>query len=426
MRNDLLWIAACAGCAAALTVFLSAGGVKPLQSAMQWTSTQAQTAAIFFVQSISAAQIQDEYRSVPVSRSLSGVPEVAVPAERVRVLIVAGHQPEKGGTEFGGVREREVVADIVDALVELLSQNPHYEAMAARTKTAWNPILQSYFDTHKLEIDTFMQSQKTQMESRLADGSILPQADTVYHLTVPSAAAIQLYGINKWASDNRYDITIHLHINDDAEHRPRVAGKYNGFAVYIPDHQYSNAEASRAIGEKIAARLNAYHATSTLPIEDAGVVEDQQLIAIGSNNTADGAALLIEYGYIYEPQFQSSSIRQLAIADYAFQTYLGLQDFFDDPIVTTYGSVSFPYDWTKVTGARNEKGPSVYALQAALRHLGYYPPTGRSFSDCPISGVAGPCTRAAITAYQKAHSLAGTGRLGPETRAILEKELATP
>lgn len=426
MRNDLLWIAACAGCAAALTVFLSAGGVKPLQSAMQWTSAQAQTAAIFFVQSISAAQIQDEYRSVPVSRSLSGVPEVAVPAERVRVLIVAGHQPEKGGTEFGGVREREVVADIADALVELLSQNPHYEAMAARTKTSWNSILQSYFDTHKLEIDTFMQSQKTQMESRLADGSILPQADTVYHLTVPSAAAIQLYGINKWASDNRYDITIHLHINDDAEHRNGVAGKYNGFAVYIPDHQYSNAEASRAIGEKVAVRLNAYHATSTLPVEDAGVVEDQQLIAIGSNNTADGATLLIEYGYIYEPQFQSSSIRQLAIADYAFQTYLGLQDFFNDPIVTTYGSVSFPYDWTKVTGAKNEKGHEVYALQAALRHLGYYPPTGRSFSDCPISGAAGPCTRAAITAYQKAHSLAGTGKLGPETRAVLERELATP
>lgn len=393
---------------------------------MQWTSTQAQTAAIFFVQSISAAQIQDEYHSVPISRSLSGVPEAAVPAEKVRVLIVAGHQPEKGGTEFGGVREREVVADIADALVELLSQNPHYEVMAARTNTSWNPILQSYFDTHKLEIETFMQSQKLQMENYLADGSILPQADTVYHLTVPSAAAIQLYGINKWASDNRYDITIHLHINDDAEHRPRVAGKYNGFAVYIPDHQYSNAEASRAIGEKIAARLNAYHATSTLPIEDAGVVEDQQLIAIGSNNSADGAALLIEYGYIYEPQFQSSSIRQLAIADYAFQTYLGLQDFFDDPIVTTYGSVSFPYDWTKVTGAKNEKGPEVYALQAALRHLGYYPPTGRSFSDCPISGAVGSCTRAAITAYQKAHSLAGTGKLGPETRAVLERELATP
>jgi hypothetical protein len=295
--------------------------------------------------------------------------------------------------------------------------------MVARSKSAWNPVLQNYFDTHMLEIETFEQSQKAQMANYIASGNILSDSDQVYHNSIDTPAALQLYGINKWASDNAYDITLHLHINDYAGRRLSVLKAYNGFAVYVPDHQYSNAEASKAIGEAIAVRLNAYHATSTLPKEDAGIVEDQQLIAIGSNNSASDASLLIEYGYIQESQFQIASVRPLAIADYAFQTYLGLQDFFKDPITATYGSVSFPYDWTKVTGAKNEKGPEVYALQAALHYLGAYPPIGKNFNDCPVSGMAGPCTRLAVLQYQRSHGLEATGMLGPQTRAALTRDL---
>ncbi|MCR4275800.1 MAG: N-acetylmuramoyl-L-alanine amidase, partial [Candidatus Parcubacteria bacterium] len=377
-------------------------------------------------QSITAVQIQNNYHSVPVANLATATVSTTTSAKRVRVLIVPGHQPTSGGTEFGGVKERDVASDIANALAGLLSQNPHYDVMVSRSTTEWNPILQNYFDTHMPEIEAFTQSQKAQMQGHLADGSILPAADQVYHDTAPSNAAYQLYGINKWTSDNGYDITLHLHINDDSEHRAGVAGEYSGFAVYVPDHQYSNAVASKTIGEAIALRLSAYHATSTLPKEDAGVVEDQELIAIGSNNSADDAALLIEYGYIYEPQFQESSIRPVAVADYAYQTYLGLQDFFKDPILTTFGSVSFPYDWTKVAGTTKEKGPGVYALQEALHYLDYYPPKGKNFSDCPISGVVRDCTRASIKEYQRARGLPATGVIGPETSAALFYDTAKP
>lgn len=413
MRHELLRLAAYTGCVSSIVIFLAVGGATPLSG----TVARAQAAAAFFVTSITAAQIQDTYRSQ------TSILATTTPAKKVRVLIVPGHQPDSGGTVFRGIQERDVVVNIADALATLLEQNPHYEVMVARTKTAWNPILQKYFDTNALEIDTFEQSLAAQMQNHLADGSILSEADQVYHNSTPSVTARQLYGINKWASDNTYDITLHLHINDYAGRRMSITDEYNGFAVYVPDHQYSNAEASKAIGEALAVRLNAYHATSTLPGEDAGVVEDQQLIAIGSNNTASAASLLVEYGYIQESQFQIASVRPLAIADYAFQTYLGLQDFFKDPIATTYGSVSFPYDWTKVTGAKNEKGPEVYALQAALHYLGYYPPAGKSFNDCPVSGRAGTCTRSAIMRYQRAHHLEATGGLGPKTRSALTRDL---
>lgn len=426
MRNELVWYAAFTGCVASFIMFFAANGVVPLRAGTEWISQEAQAAAVFFVQSITVAQIQSDYHGVQVSAPVtaSTTTTAAVPGKKVKILIVPGHQPDVGGTVFGGVLERDLVVDIADALAGLVSQNLHYEVMVSRSRTAWNPILQTYFDTHALEIETFRQSQTLQMQRYLADGSLLPEEDQVYHNAAPAAAVLQLYGINKWANENDYDITLHLHLNDYARRRRGTAGEYDGFAVYVPDHQYSNAAASKAVGEAIAARLAAYHATSTLPKEDQGVVEDQELIAVGSNNTADGAALLIEYGYIYEPQFQNASVRPVAVADYAYQTYLGLQDFFKDPPLPTYGSVSFPYEWEKVTAKKGERGPSIYALQAALRHLGYYPPAGRSFSDCPVSGVAGGCTTAALKEYQRAHGLEAVGVLGQKTRAALEQDLA--
>lgn len=382
-----------------------------------WIVAEVRAAAVFFVPSITVGELNDTYRSA--------APSPLVAAEKVRVLIVPGHQPQKGGTEFNGIYERDIVVDIADALAALLLQNPHYEVTVARSKSAWNPVLQTYFDTHVLEIDTFRQSQAAQMADRIADGSILPQADQIYHTTTSSEAALQLYGINKWASDNQYDIALHLHLNDYAGRRRVTEDSYTGFAIYVPNRQYSNAEASHAIGEAIAVRLNAYHATSTLPREDVGVVEDMELIAIGSNNSVDAAAMLIEYGYIYEPQFHDASVRMLAVQEYAFETYLGLQDFFKDPTPSMYGSSAFPYDWSGVEAKKGERGPGVYALQSALRSLGHYPPKGRTFSDCPISGKVGPCTTASIREYQTAKGISATGIIGPRTREALEQDTRT-
>jgi N-acetylmuramoyl-L-alanine amidase len=418
MRDNLLWAAAYAGCTAAVVIFFNAGGVASLQR----VSREMQTAAVFFVTSITVGQIQNDYEGVQVADPVTGVSAPA-PSKKVRILIVPGHQPDTGGTEFRGVLERDIAVDIADALAELLAQNPHYDVIVARTKTAWNPVLQNYFDAHAADIEAFRQSQKAQMQNYLASGSILPAADQVYHNSTSGDAALQLYGINKWASDNGVDITLHLHINNDDEHGAGAVGNYDGFAVYVPDRQYSNAEASKVIGSAIAARLNAYHATSTLPKEDAGVAEDQKLIAVGSNNSASDAALLIEYGYIYEPQFLKPSVRAVAVTDYAYETYLGLQDFFKAPAPFPFGSVSFPYDWSEVDTAGRNSGPGIYALQAALHYLGYYPPAGKSFSDCPVSGMTGPCTRAALSAYQTTHGLEATGALGPQTQAKLEFNL---
>lgn len=422
MRNDLLYLAAYTGCVASVLVFLISGGSVPLQQSAAWMAKEVQSASVFFVTSITAAQIQNTYAGTQRVDPLTGVVTPA-PSKKVRILIVPGHQPTEGGTEFRGVWERDVVVDIADSLAALLAQNPHYDVMVARSKREWNPLLQSYFDTQATAIETFMQSQKAQMAQHIIDGNVNAEFDQVYHLTTSTQGALQLYGINKWANENSYDITLHLHINDDAERRPRFPGKYSGFTIYVPERTYSNAAASRSVGEALAVRLNAYHATSTLPKEDRGILEDRELIAIGSNNSADGVSLLIEYGYIYEPQFQSATVVPVAVADYAFSTYLGLQDFFKDSTSSKTGSLAFPYDWSTVTQKKNESGPGIYALQAALHHLGFYPPAGKLFSDCPVSGKFGSCTKTALEAYQSARGLEATGQLGPQTRAALSRDL---
>jgi N-acetylmuramoyl-L-alanine amidase len=415
----LVWATLLTGIVATSLVLSLWGLPQALRTPAFWLAQQTQAAAVFFVPSITISDISADYHG--------SIPSPISAQKKVKILIMPGHQPDTGGTSYDGVYERDVVVDIANTLSNLLSQNPHYEVMVARTKDAWNPTLLDYFTNHALEIETFRESQIAQMASHLADGSILPQADKVYHLTTTSDAALELYGINKWASDNHYDIVLHLHINDYAGRRGVPADAYSGFTIYVPNHQYSNASASLAIGQALARRLNAFHATSTLPLENTGVVEDQDLIAIGSNNSVDSAALLLEYGYIYEPQFQHPNVWPSAATDYAYQTYLGLQDFFGDPVAHTSGSLSVPYTWQPGAPRLGESGPAIYALQTALHTLDYYPPPLMTFSSCPLSGVFGTCTRKALENWQRAQGLTVTGTLTSETIAALESALgATP
>lgn len=411
MSRALLPAAALTGAVASSIIFViaSVGASSPF-AFVAHVEGRFQAAAVFFVHSITVEKLRSDYAALNLPAASSTSP--------MRILIVPGHEPDLGGTAFGGMYERDVAVAIADNLAALLARNPHYAVMVARTKDAWHPILQSYFDTHANDIEAFRQAQTLSMQSHIAAGDILPQADQMYHNTAPSITIEHLYGINKWTSENHYDLTIHLHVNDYAGRPYNKAGTYSGFAIYVPNHQFSNGPASIAVGKAIAARLNANHATSTLPAEAAGVIEDQDLIAIGSNNSADDAALLIEYGYIYEPQFVTASVRPVALEDYAYETYLGLQDFFHDPI-PSLGTDAFPYDWSKVSGYRGETGPGIYALQAALHREYFYPPMGRSLSDCSLSGKFGPCTRDSVVAYQKAHHITPTGILGPATRAAL-------
>ncbi|HYD93177.1 MAG TPA: N-acetylmuramoyl-L-alanine amidase [Candidatus Paceibacterota bacterium] len=354
--------------------------------------------------------------------ALAAFPETTSPEDlrakyqngTVRILIMPGHEPTYGGAEQNGLRERDIAVQISNKLAELLRTNPRYEVTVARDTASWHPDLDTYFEEEWKDIQTFVKTKKRAMERMVRRGDVEDRSFEVAHNTAATDVAYRLYGINKWANEEGYDLAIHVHLNDN------VGAEFqSGFAVYVPDQQYGNARASRAVGEAIAFELNDFNATSTLPIENHGIVEDQDLIALGAFNTADFASLLVEYGYIYESKIAHPEARSVVFDDMAYQTYRGLQDFFGDP-VSGDNTLALPFAWTVDSLVVGSSSPQAYALQAALHRLGFYPPQGQLLIGCPISGYVGECTIQALKAFQAAKGLEQTGSIGPRTKAALQ------
>ncbi|MDE1971230.1 MAG: hypothetical protein KGI50_06690 [Patescibacteria group bacterium] len=140
-------------------------------------------------------------------------------------------------------------------------------------------------------------------------------------------------------------------------------------------------------------------------------MDDPELIAIGANNTSDAASMLIEYAYIYEPQLIDPNLRNMAIKDLAFQTYLGLQDFFDPTealkLSKPYDTLILPHTWTESLSGRGAPSQDVFALQTALTYENLYPPYNKTKNDCPRSGVMGSCTKASLQLFQNKYGIIG-------------------
>lgn len=162
-----------------------------------------------------------------------------------------------------------------------------------------------------------------------------------------------------------------------------------------------------------------------MPKETDGIIEEQELIAIGSYNTLDAPSMLIEYGYIYEPQFADKNVRDSTFRDLAFQTYLGIQDFFGsgNDVSLTYDTLMLPYKWeNNINRNTLDKNP-VLALQSALIIEGLYPPREKNKNDCPRTGKFGPCTIEALSTFQKKYGISGENEMvGEQTKKILNEK----
>lgn len=370
-------------------------------------------ASVLFKESKSVSFIKDKYKKA--SRK----------GEKVKILIVPGHEPQFGGTEYGDAIERDMAVVIGENLKSFLKQNKNFDVQITRDFMNWNPELNKYIVDNWEEIKKWKQQKKDEVAVNISNGA-LERRQEVVHNKALDAVALRLFGINKWANDKDFDIIIHIHLND-APRSAHSPSKYSGFAVYIPDSQYSNAKASRALGEIFWKRLSLWFSPSDLGLEGGGLIEDQDLIAIGASNTVDGASVLVEYGYIYEPQFQSKDIRTAILKELAYQTYLGIEDFFiesksDDKNSILKTSI-VPYFWSKELDL-GSKGSDVLSLQYALSVKDHYPPKERTLRNCPLSGFFGECTKDALIDFQKNYLndedfVNESGKLGEKTREKL-------
>jgi len=355
---------------------------------------------------------------------------------KVNVLIVPGHEPDFGGAEYRDIKERNITVKIGEDMQGFFNSpaaDNRYSVNITRDSQDWDPIFKSYFAAQWPTIADWVKQHEQVMTSYIANG-LVSRVTNVYHNDAPTDVALRLYAINKWIDENNVDIAIHIHINDNPGHPAGEPGKYSGFVIYMPEKQYSNAPAARAVADSVFKRLSRYFPVSDLPEESAGEVEDQDLIAVGSNNTSEAASMLIEYGYIYEPMFATPAMQDIVSKELAYQTYLGVQDFFGKENDPTDGGASssvatLPYQWN--TDEYQSKSPlsttpmpDIFAMQIALENMNYYPPAGFSGNDCPLTGIFGPCTMKALTAFQKDNGVTGENFFGPETRAIFNQRFA--
>ncbi len=344
---------------------------------------------------------------------------------KVRILIVPGHDEEFVGTSYRGVKEADLNVEVAQELYNRLSQDPRFDVLLTRTKEGYTSLFSNYFLQNRTAIQEFIAQKKDEMIAKLENGSIT-QIDGVPHNNAPTEVGIRLYGINKWANENNIDIVYHIHFNDNPN-RPRDnPGPYQGFVIYVPERQYAHAAVSQEFGRAMFGELNKYYPQSNLARENAGVAEDQELIAIGASNTVtNSATVLAEYGYIYEPQFLNPVIRTGVIKDMAFQTFLGFHRFFGDQsdYRGKFDTTLLPYSWTSNLKEGILYNPDVLRLLAALRKEGLYPVAAMDRNDCRMTGHFDPCTKRALIAFQKKYKItsdpAVLGTFGPRTRQKL-------
>lgn len=357
--------------------------------------------AVFLVQSSSPDKMRGKFKVAEKG------------GEKIKVLIVPGHEPDFGGAEYGAIKERELNLQVAENIKKLLTDEGEYDVTLTRNSDGWNKELLEYFNTKMDDVVSWKNNQRLEM-AQMVNEKKISRMDNPYHMVARSDVANRLYAINKWATEKGFDLIIHIHFNDDPARWKNGTGKYTGFSIYVPERQYSNSNTSQSIASFLFLRFSRYGSVSDLPQETSGVVEDQDLIAIGSYNTLDAPSVLLEYGYIYEAQLNNPETRKAFLNEYAHQTFWGIENFFGSS--NSYPDTTFlPYKWEGDTDSLD-----IVALQISLMRLGYYPPSGKTRNDCPVTGKIGPCTKEALINFQKEKGIKGaSGEFGPLTKKEL-------
>jgi hypothetical protein len=246
----------------------------------------------------------------------------------IAILVVPGHDNEFWGTEYRGVREADLTVELGRMVRDRFAGDPRFAVAITREGGEYAKEFAEYFDTYSSLIWEFRDYARTVFTNALRLGEVVAKTDN-FHGFASSEIARRLYGINMWANDHAVDAVLHIHFNDYPRTRQGRPGRYGGFSIYVPESQFPNARASRALAETVAARLNTALTVSDYPQEAEGIVEDQELIAVGSYGALYPASLLIEYGYIYEPHVIEPDLRAQLFPALATLTYQGVVDFFE-------------------------------------------------------------------------------------------------
>lgn len=341
----------------------------------------------------------------------------------VRVLIVPGHDDTYHGAQYKNLVESDMNLDLATRITEKLSRIPGIVATTSRTSLGYRTDLLTYMNSSRDTILSRVTKQKS-LFGLLAEAGLVDLLVDVPHATVVTDVAQRLYSTNEWINREGYDIVLHVHFNDYASHSSGTKGKYTGIAVYYPDAQYSNGTASKFLAKPLYNHLRTLYAQSDFPKENKGLLEDQSLIALGTNNTLNAASVLVEYGYIYETQFTQPEIKEGVFDALSTETCKGFVDFFapaQKELFKQCGGVDVALLQSSLK--KGDASTGVLSVQRALTELGLLPSRGYTQRSCAMNGKFGPCTESAVKAFQKKNKIPATGVVGNLTLARLRSLL---
>ncbi len=246
------------------------------------------------------------------------------------ILLVPGHDHESYGGKFRELKEEQLTRELAREIAKLLEADGRFKIVTTRDFETgdYTDEFSDFFASSETQIIHFKESAKKAMSALLATGGIVREEAVIEHNLVTADTGFRLYGINKWANDKKIDLALHIHFNDYPRDDMKVVGKYVGFAMYVPEDQFGNSQTSQDIAQKLYNSLDNVTATSTFPLESGGIIKSQDLIAVGANNSQTHPAVLVEYGYMYEPDYYIADRRTKSLPRLARATHKGLVDYF--------------------------------------------------------------------------------------------------
>lgn len=245
--------------------------------------------------------------------------------KKIRVLIVPGHEPNAGGTNYKNIYERDLNLQLSEIIKNDLSANPNIEVFLARDNNGWNTDLQNYITASSTAIMNWVVNMKKEMLSKIKLGEIKTVDLDRKYTEANYRATLYLYGTNKWANENNIDLVLNVHFNNNKMYLGST--KYGGYCMYIPDSQYGNASSSRILANYLSNEISKIENKSNIFQEKDTIIEDQQLIAIGNYDTLKIPSVVIEYAYIFEPMMLSSSTRNNFLKNAASSTATAIQNY---------------------------------------------------------------------------------------------------
>lgn len=253
------------------------------------------------------------------------VPQVAEARKPIKILLVAGHDDDIWGAQFGARKEVDMNRELSSFLEELLENDKNFDVVTTQTAEGYTKEFETFLEDSEDEIKEFRKERLETFNKSSSEGR-----DIDSHLKfnrAPERVAQTLYGTNMYADKINADLALHIHFNDYPGRPSSSVGAYDGFAIYVPSQALKNSQKSVAVAETLFDVLKEKKDVSNLAIEDDGVIHTDDLIAVGARNSLEAASVLIEYGYISEKRFNDTT-REGELKELAELTYEGLKEHF--------------------------------------------------------------------------------------------------